>query len=133
MNRVRRAAPWFILGTFLLIASCCASAVTGFNRGAGVSLPPVNAPGGVWTWGNPDDGGDNGSWNDRGDWGGSDSGSWGGGDWDSGGDDSGSCDWGSGDDSDSWDWGSSDDGGSWDWGGSDSGSWDSGGSDSGSW
>ena len=131
MTRIRRAAPWFILGIILLLASCCASGITGFSRG--VRGPTVTGPsgdGGIWTWGDHDQGTDGGSWNnddDTGggwDWGGgSDSGSWDGGDWDSGGSDSGSWDWGGGSDSGSWDWG----------GGGDSGSWDSGGSDSGSW
>jgi hypothetical protein len=136
MTRFRRAGPWFIIGTLLLIFSCCANGLTGFSRGGSPSLQPVISPGGsggIWTWGSQDQGGssnssDSGNWgsgdsgssdlpSDSGSWdsggGGGDSGSWDGGSWDSGGSDSGS-----------WDSGG---------GGGDSGSWDSGGSDSGSW
>jgi hypothetical protein len=109
MGRVRRAAIWFILGTFFCMASFCVNA--------------VSLPAGLFTDDSPVDSGPIfGDW----DLGGDDSSSW-----DFGGDDGGSWDFG-GDDSGSWDFGG-DDGGSWDFGGDDGGSWDSGGSDSGSW
>ena len=143
--RLRRAAPWFILGSIFILISLCGGCTSLLGLGGGSSSPVWNSGSdptfsnplpdssteddsdSFWNW----DNGDTGSWDS-----GSDSGSW---EWDSSdsgdsGSDSGSWDWG-GSDSDSWDsggWDSSDSG-SWDSGGWDSGGWDSGGSDSGSW
>lgn len=94
MNRIKRASPWFIIGTLLCLASFCVNVL---SSGGTIRSGDRDSWGPAWSWGSEDSN----------DWG--------------GGNDSGSWDWGGGD-SGSWDWGGGD-GGSWDSGGGDSGSW----------